>query len=152
MKNRPFTSQLLIISGFIVLLYMFFSLTTSIYKDYKLESEIERFGGEIDKLAAMAHTKPKDVDYFLSEEYKDRYAKENLNLLNPGEKLIIIPEDDQVVEKGPVVLESDRITPIAVLSLSYPEQWWEYFFGQTLSVKAPQKPITEDPPADPEAI
>jgi cell division protein FtsB len=137
-KSKSFKSQLLIISGFIAFFYIFFALTTSIYKDYKLEKHIQEFESRIQKLAGLANQKPKDVEYFSSHQYKDRYAKENLNLLNPGEKLIVIPREEQNVVKGQLKLPGERKTPEATLSLPIRNQWWEYFFGETLSVKAPE--------------
>ncbi|MBN2087391.1 septum formation initiator family protein [Candidatus Peregrinibacteria bacterium] len=136
-KNNTLTFQMIVIGGFIFFFYMFFALATSIYRDYKLESEIQKFEADINNLADLANTKPEDVEYFASVEYKDRYAKENLNLLNPGEKLIIIPEEDRVVEKGAVNLMTDKKGSASVLGMSNPQQWREYFFGQTLSVKVP---------------
>jgi len=124
--------------------YMFFALATAIYRDYKLESEIQRFEAHIDDLADLVRQKPEDVEYFASMEYKDRYAKENLNLLNPGEKLIIIPEEERIVEQGPVELMTDKFDLLSIIGKSSPVQWKEYFFGQTLSIKAPVvKPIEE---------
>ena len=142
-RNKSFTFQLIVIGGFIFFFYMFFALTTSIYRDYKLESEVQRFEQDINELAELARQKPEDVEYFASEEYKDRYAKENLNLLNPGERLIIIPQEEQVVEHGPVELFTNRFDPSNVLGKSNSVQWREYFFGQTLSVKVPEKPMVE---------
>jgi len=150
-KTKSLTFQLLVLGGFIFFFYMFFALTTSIYRDYKLESEIEKFEQNIDDLATKARQKPEDVKYFASQEYKDRYAKESLNLLNPGEKLIIIPEQQRVVEQGPVELATDKFDPASVLGKTKPTQWWEYFFGQTLSVKAPaeEQQTTDGPSAEP---
>ena len=130
MKQKSFSIQLVIIGSFGLFFYMFFALATSIYRDFKLQSQIDRFEEEVNGLAEMTHEKPEDVAYFSSEEYKDRYAKENLNLLNPGEKLIVIPKEDLVVEKGPVQIMTDKVTPNAVLNLPHRYQWWEYFFGQ----------------------
>lgn len=140
-RNNTFTFQMIVIGGFIFFFYMFFALATSIYRDYKLESEIQKFEADIDNLADMAHMKPEDVEYFASIEYKDRYAKENLNLLNPGEKLIIIPEENLVITKGEVKLMSDKHGLSAVLGKTNPVQWREYFFGKTLSVKVPESVI-----------
>jgi hypothetical protein len=140
--NKPFTFQLMVIGGFIFFFYMFFALAMSIYRDYKLESEIDKFQQDINQLAQYARQKPEDVQYFASEQYKDRYAKENLNLLNPGERLIIIPEDQKVVEQGPAVLEDDKFDPSSIINKGNPTQWKEYFFGKTLSLKVPSKPIT----------
>jgi len=145
-RNKSFTFQLMVIGGFVFFFYMFFALATSIYRDYKLESEIQRFEQDINKLADLAQQKPEDVDYFASEEYKDRYAKENLNLLNPGEKLIIIPEEERVVEQGPVELMTDKFDPLSIVGKTNATQWREYFFGKTLSIKVPEpmvNPIEE---------
>lgn len=130
-KSKPFFQQLIIVGGFMAFLYVFFALATSVYRDYKLEVNIDEFKSEIEELARMANQKPKDVAYFQSNQYKDRYAKENLNLLNPGERLIIIPREDQVV-KSEVV--PDRFARNNVLELPNRNQWWEYFFGATLSL------------------
>lgn len=134
MQRKSFTFQLLIMGGFFFFFYMFFALATSIYRDYKLETDIETFQGEIDDLADRANQKPEDLKYLQSDEYKDRYAKENLNLLNPGEKLIILPDPDQRVEQGPVKLMTEALSPDSVLNQPNNRQWWEYFFGKTLSV------------------
>ncbi len=139
MQKKSFTFQLFVVGGFFFFFYMFFALTTSMYRDYKLESQIETFEDEINALAQKANQKPSDLKYLQSNEYKDRYAKENLNLLNPGEKLIILPNPDQNIEQGPVELMTDILSPDSVLNKTNQEQWWEYFFGHTLSVKQIKK-------------
>lgn len=149
-KNKPFTIQLIIVGGFLIFIYIFFALATSIYRDYKLEVNIEKFENAIDGLAKLANQKPKDVKYYQSEQYKDKYAKENLNLLNPGEKLIIIPSDEQIIKTEEIV---DTFYYTNVLKLPNRNQWWEYFFGRTLSMETQQnndtatqpKPTTNQP-------
>ena len=143
MQRKSFTFQLLIMGGFFFIFYMFFVLATSIYRDYKLETEIETFEDEINDLAERANKKPSDLKYLQSDEYKDRYAKENLGLLNPGEKLIILPDPDQKVEQGPVELMTDILSPDSVLNQPNNRQWWEYFFGQTLSVTTTPKSVPD---------
>lgn len=135
-RSKSFVLQLIIVGGFLVFFYMFFALATSLYRDYKLESNIQKFEDEINRLADIAHQKPKNVEYYQSKEYRDKYAKENLNLLNPGEKLIIIPLGDKIV-KSEVI--PDRFDRSDVFDLPNYNQWWEYFFGRTLSVQAPKK-------------
>lgn len=137
-KNKPFILQLVIVGGFLVFIYIFFALATSIYRDYKLEVNIEQFENEIERLADLARQKPQDIEYYQSEEFIDKYAKESLNLLNPGEKLIIIPQEEQIVKSEVII---DRFYHAQVLDLPYRNQWWEYFFGRTLSL---QVPIEED--------
>jgi len=140
-QRKSFTFQLFVMGGFFFFFYMFFALATSIYKDYKLESEIKTFEAVVDDLAARAGQKPEDLKYVQSEQYKDRYAKENLNLLNPGEKLIILPSSNQNVEQGPVELMTEALSPNSVLNKPNRQQWWEYFFGPTLPVSPTQDQI-----------
>ncbi len=143
-RDKSFTFQIVVIGGFFFCFYMFFALTTSIYDDYKLETEIEEFEAEIEKLADYANQKPDDLKYLSSDQYKDRYAKENLNLLNPGEKLIILPVEKQVVEQGPAILMTDILSPDSVLNKTNRQQWWEYYFGKTLSVSTPTESIAPE--------
>ncbi len=135
-RNRSFVIQLVIVSGFLTFLYIFFALATSIYRDYQLEVNIQEFEDEISRLAELAEQKPGNVGYFQSLQYKDKYAKENLNLLNPGEKLIIIPQEDTVVKTETIVIGQEKYSD--VLDLPTRNQWWEYFFGHTLSVRVPE--------------
>jgi len=141
-RNKPFLLQFIIVGGFLLFLYIFFALATAIYRDYKLETNIEKFGNEIDSLAEKANQKPKDVDYYQSEAFKDKYAKESLNLLNPGEKLIIIPQEQQIVKSEVVI---DRLDNSDILKLPNRNQWWEYFFGHTLSLTVPEEPVIGTP-------
>ena len=140
-----FKIQMIILVGFIVFLYILFALATSVYRDYQLERQIRQFKSQVDELAQVVNRRPEDVEYYQSEEYKDRYAKENLNLVNPGEKVIIIPPEEQVVRRIEAVFKTK--TPDEVLDLPIYRQWWEYFFGQTLSVKAPSA-TPAPPPSD----
>jgi len=148
-RNRPFILQLVIVGGFLLFLYIFFALATSIYRDYKLEINIQEFKDEIDDLAQMANQKPKDVQYHQSEQYKDKYAKESLNLLNPGEKLIIIPQEDKVVKSEEIII--NRLDYSNILERPNRNQWWEYFFGRTLSLETTQRnndTTTQPPPPE----
>lgn len=129
MRHKPFTLQLIIVGGFLIFMFIFFALTKSVYEDYKLQLDIDAFESAVNELEVLAQQKPQDVLYYQSLEYKDKYAKENLNLINPGERLIIIPQDEQVV-KAEVV--TGRLSRNNLLRMPNPIQWKEYFFGQTL--------------------
>ena len=124
-------TQLIIIGSLLMFFYVFFAFATSIYRDYKLESHIQTFEQDIEKLETLVYKKPSEIQYFESFQFKDKYAKENLNLINPGEKLIIIPQDDQIVRSE---IASDRYYSNDILQKPVQEQWWEYFFGQTLTL------------------
>lgn len=133
MKPISFSSQLIIVGGFLIFIFLFFSLTKSVYEDYRLEQDFQSFEDAVNELEALAKRKPSDVAYFNSKQYRDRYAKENLNRINSGERVIIIPKEEQVVKTE---ANGNRWSRGELLKRSNPEQWWEYFFGQTLSIQS----------------
>ncbi len=132
--QKSFSFRAVVIGGFFLFFSMLFSLATAVYKDYRLQSQIQRFQEEVEGLASAARSKPDDIAYFQSEQYKDRYGKESLNLLNAGEKMIIIPAPSGVVERGEAELMTEALSPSSVLYRPHREQWKEYFFGKTLSL------------------
>ncbi len=138
MHNKPFTLQLIVVGGFLVFMFIFSALAKSVYQDYKLEQDIKEFEAVVNELEVLAAQKPKDVQYYQSEEYKDRYAKENLNLINSGERLIIIPKDEKVVKTE---VATDRFSMNRILQLPNSDQWWEYFFGHSLSFQPAKKSL-----------
>ncbi len=134
---------------------MFFALASSIYQNYKLESEINEFQEKVDALSDLVEKRPAYLDYVLSDEYKDLHAKETQNLIKPGEQLIIVPDAEENVEKGPVDLMTDELSPESIINQPNSTQWWEYFFGNTLSFTLPDtEPENENSEEEinPEAI
>ncbi len=144
MKQKPFTFKLLIMGGLVAFVYVFSALATSIYRDYRLERQIRDFQQKINELDSKAKEKPDTVKFFASAQYRDRYAKENLNLLNPGERLIVIPQEDINRQKGPQTIAVENVASEKVLKSPHPRQWWDYFFGPTLTA-APQTPLLPEP-------
>ncbi|MBT5517220.1 hypothetical protein HOK22_04935, partial [Candidatus Peregrinibacteria bacterium] len=65
--------------------------------------------------------------YYTSQEYVEKIAKQNLGLINPGEKVIIIPDEDLVIlteaEDSAALNEEIRAT------WSTPKKWWKFFFS-----------------------
>lgn len=134
-KKSSFGLQLFIVAGFFVFFYMFFALATSIYLDYKFQTEIKEFEADIEVLAKEAREKPQEIARVNSPQWIDQKAKESLNLLSSGEKMILLPSEDNVVEEGEVELMTDFLSPSSIINQPNPVQWREYFFGQTLSVQ-----------------
>src|SRR5581483_5979468 len=85
---------------------------------------------QVDQLEQTAHDIEKNVtelsnlnQYFQTPEYVERIAREKLNYRAPGEKVVLIPEDQQAQDttnNAPRL--HDKATPI-------PLQWWHTFFG-----------------------
>ena len=87
---EPISKQLTIVIGLTVVGFMAFGLALSFYRNILFEKTLADIELQNDTLAANIDQGYRDLEYFRSEQYKDKFAKENLGRLNAGEKLIII--------------------------------------------------------------
>lgn len=126
-QETPFDMMhLTLVVGFFVVAYMLYNLTVSIYENYQIEQHIVEFEERNKALVAENEQKLEDLQYYISEEYVDKVAKQNLNLINPGEKVIVIPDEDLIVlsEDEDTAALSEQIRA----SWSNPKKWWKFFF------------------------
>lgn len=90
---EPMSKQLTIAVGLTVVGFMAFGLALSFYRnalfDQTLQEIREQNGALRDRIAKGY----KDLEYYRSSQYKDKYAKENLGRVRPGEKVLIIAEE-----------------------------------------------------------
>lgn len=126
-ENQFGTMRLVLIVGFFVVAYMLYHLAVSIYENYQIEKHIEEFQTRNEELKEENQQKQEDLAYYISEEYIDKIAKQNLNLVNPGEKVIVIPDEDLIVmsQDEDTAALSEQIRA----SWSNPKKWWKFFFS-----------------------
>ncbi|MBU0766594.1 hypothetical protein KKF55_02315 [Patescibacteria group bacterium] len=92
-KNlEPVSKQLTIIVGLTVVGFMAFGLALSYYRNVLFEQTLDNIHAQNDVLRSDIDQGYRDLEYFRSSQYKDKYAKENLGLLNHGEKILIIQQ------------------------------------------------------------
>lgn len=123
------TTRAVLILEFIIALYMIISLTTSKYNSYKTLEYIEKYKLENEKLAEENSKLEEQYEYYQSAEYQEKIAKQNFGLINPGEKVLIIPEKSVQTpeEEFNDTVINEKI--IFYQGLSNPIKWWYYFFG-----------------------
>lgn len=116
-----------LVLGFFVVAYMLYNLTVSIYENYQIEQHIQDFEVRNAELREENMQKMDDLQYYISEEYIDKVAKQNLNLINPGEQVIVIPDEDLIVmsQDEDTAALSEQIRS----SWSNPKKWWKFFFS-----------------------
>jgi len=119
--------RIVLIVGFLVVAYMLYNLTVSIYDNYQIEQHIAEFEARNELLTDENQKKLEDFQYYTSQEYIEKIAKTNLGLINPGEEVIIIPNDDFIVlsEEEDLAMVSEQIRD----SWSTPKKWWMFFFS-----------------------
>lgn len=87
---EPLSKQVTIIIGLTVVGFMAFGLILSFYRNILFERTLGDLEQENRDIAAKIEDGYREVEYFRSDQYKDKYAKENLGKLNAGEKVLII--------------------------------------------------------------
>lgn len=119
--------RITLVVGFFVVAYMLYNLTVSIYENYQIEEHISDFEQRNAELLEENKQKMDDLQYYISDEYIDKIAKQNLNLINPGEQVIVIPDEDLVVlsQDEDTAALSEQIRE----SWSNPKKWWKFFFS-----------------------
>ena len=121
-----FTKMVIIIEFFLVS-YLLYTLTVSVYKSYQIDQHIQSFEEENAKIEEENRQKSEEFDYYSSDAYIEKMAKQNLGLVNPGEEVIIIPSEN--VKATGIVGGADQTdTQNSGSDLSNPMKWWKFFF------------------------
>lgn len=90
---EPLSRQATIIIGLTVVGFMAFGLALSFYKNILFEQTLNNIAENNDDLRARIEQGQRDLEYYRSNQFKDKYAKENLNKINPDEQLLVITEN-----------------------------------------------------------
>jgi hypothetical protein len=118
---------MVIIGEFFLVSYLLYSLTVSVYKSYQIDQTIKSFEQENAKIEEENRLKSEEFDYYSSDAYIEKMAKQNLGLINPGEAVIIIPKTDTSSTDNVDTSGTDS-SDTANAGLSNPQKWWKFFF------------------------
>ncbi len=120
-------TKMIIIIEFLVVSYLLYTLTKSVYQSYQIDQHITQFKQENDQIAQQNKQKEADYSYYSSDAYIEKIAKQNLGLVNPGEQVIVIPNtpDNQVQTADTTQNQS---SDVSIQALSNPQKWWKFFF------------------------
>jgi cell division protein FtsB len=122
-------TKMVIIVEFLVVSYLLYTLTKSVYQSYQIDQHIDSFKKENDLIAQENKQKEADYSYYSSDAYIEKIAKQNLGLVNPGEEVIVIPSTSNPAT-GVVgtAAEDQNVTDSNVQLLSNSQKWWKFFF------------------------
>jgi hypothetical protein len=140
---EPISKQLTIVIGLTVVGFMAFGLALSFYRNILFEQtlrDIEAQNAVISDKIALGY---RELEYFRSEQYKDKFAKENLSKLNPGEQMIILthppkPDSDSVIDD---ILDKERreAAYFDLLNQMPTAQHWQLYFFQREKIEQLKK-------------
>lgn len=121
-------TKLILIGEFFLVSYLLYALTTHIYNNYQVDYHVQNFREMNEKLDRDNRKAAEDLLYYTSDEFIEKMAKQNLNLVNPGEEVIVISDDllNQPVVEEAGASSGDQISKY--YHLSNPHKWWKFFF------------------------
>jgi len=96
--------------------YLCFLVGKAVYKNNEINKELASIEDQILLLESENNKLREAIEYYKTDEYKIRVAREKLGLQKPGEAVIVITPDDS---KNKVIVEEDILLPNYVL-------WWRF--------------------------
>lgn len=122
------TTKIVLIVEFVLFAYMLYVLSTSLYKSYQVDNFIQSVQTENDKLQNANALLAEDYEYYKSDAYKEKIAKQNFGLVRPGEEVIILAaaQKDFLTQEDSTL----KATSQYYNSLSNPQKWFLFFFDR----------------------
>ncbi len=119
---------MVLIGEFLLVSYLLYALTTHIYNNYQIDYHIDNFRAMNDKITQDNRKAAEDLIYYKSDAFIEKMAKQNFNLVNQGEEVIVISDDllQTPVADNNLPDNSDQISKY--YSLSNPQKWCKFFF------------------------
>lgn len=121
----PISKQMTIVIGLSVVGLMAFGLAVSYYRNILFDRQLILMQERNKKLKEEVVEGYSVLQYYKSEQFKDKYAKENFGLLKAGEKVLIIdtPENledlliasSELTEEEKQALYEERIGNIRII-------------------------------------
>jgi len=109
----------------IVVLLILFSLAQEMNRRWQVQREVTKLETDVNKMERKVVELEQLNEYFSTQDYKERLAREQLNYRAPDEKVVLIPERVAGAQQtNPATKKQDA-------KLSIPLQWWYLFFVQS---------------------
>lgn len=111
----------------VVALFIVTSLAQEMNRRIAVQREVLRLEHEADNMHKSLIELENLNQYFRTDDYQDRVAREKLNYNAPGEKVVVITES---TDKGSALKSAENESEL----ISIPERWWRLFFVDNSSV------------------
>jgi len=124
-KINFFSSRLVAIIGLFIIIYASIGLAKITWQNYKINQKISSLEKELKEMEEENFELKNKILYYRTNAYKERLAREKLNLQKPGEIVVVIPDNLPTTEKKEKTSSKE---PKKETKKNY-QKWWDYFFG-----------------------
>ncbi len=130
----PIPKQMTIVVGLCVVGLMAFGLALSYYKNILFDRQLGAMQQRNAGLKQQITQGYNQLQYLQSEQYKDKYAKENFGLLRAGEKVLMVstPDEPIVMQRNTELSAEDReaIFEENLRNIRVVDHWRMYLFDR----------------------
>jgi cell division protein FtsB len=114
--QSKFATGLLTIALFAIL----FVTARLLTQKYRIDKQIQQLQARADQIRGENQQLSDLVAYLNTDQYKEKAAREQLNLKKDGEVVVALPGNDQ---------EQIASAQTTNVEISNPRKWYEYFFS-----------------------
>lgn len=115
------SSRWFLVIALVVAVFFVFIFARAYYQDYKVRQEIKSLKDEVKKLEMKKLESMEILKYVTSDDFVEEKARLELNMQEPGEKVIIFDNVGSTVQETITQLQTEAVV------LSNPIKWWYYF-------------------------
>lgn len=127
--------RLLLAVNLLIIGFLGLSLSREVVRTRAISAEIAHLQVQADALAAQNIDLSELRTAMQTESYIEREARLKLGMKKPGETVVVVQDDAQMMANGETVDPNDPLglvlddasTPIAIAN---PTKWWYYFFDK----------------------
>lgn len=116
-------SKILNLIGIAAIIYLSVIVFQTVKHNYNLDHQIALQQKRIDDLTANEIQLKYDVQYYRTNSFIEKSARQNLGLIQPGEGVIVLPK----TTTPPI--QSTSTTKNTAKPKSNFSQWWSFLFG-----------------------
>jgi hypothetical protein len=100
-NTEPISKKLTLLVGLPIVGIMAFSLFYSFYQNLLFQKRLDELEKKNMGIAQDIEQGYRDLEYYRSSQYRDKIAKESLNLSNPEEKVLILSKGRESINLSP---------------------------------------------------
>ena len=98
---------------------------TTLQKNYQYQQKVDELAQQIELTKLRNQNLAYEQDYLQSEEYVELKVRQYLGKGLPGEKLVILPSSDTVVDAA-----EPEVAQAVVLEQTNFDRWMQFFFSK----------------------
>ncbi len=130
--HKFLSSKIVLAGSLILLLLISIALGKAVYRRHQIQKEIAQIKAEITQAEGQKKELEQLIAYLATDAFKEKMARQKLNLQRSGETVVAIPVPRKEEESLLGITAGDdnlASAPINGQKIPNPRKWWNYFFA-----------------------